>query len=209
VEASKDAPHRKRVYIPIGELYTCSSTPTRHLQLVMRSQRLLVTPTSCTTPCMFFPQAADVLTRSRRCLASLSALLPDCHAASTLRRFCGAVTAVTTALALSEDCPRTAHSPLSLLPHKDAVARGNVSNGPLPDRLPTAYGLPTLAPPKKSCHQMTVLAKTLSNARMLSKLSFFFCKRSVLVPFRPTYTHIVDIGSLKVSGKFSDHKNGP
>jgi hypothetical protein len=60
----------------------------------------------------------------------------------------------------------------------------------------------------KSCHQMAVLEKTSSNDRILSKLSAFFCKRSVLVPFRPTCTHIVDIGKLKVPGIFSDHKNG-
>jgi hypothetical protein len=60
----------------------------------------------------------------------------------------------------------------------------------------------------KSCHQMTVLQELSLNAHILSKLSAFFCKRSVLVPFRPTYSHIVDIGSLKVSEIFLDHENG-
>jgi hypothetical protein len=101
-------------------------------------------------PCRFPPQAANALTRSQRCLASLSALLPDCprckHTAALLQRCRRCHDSDGAVPGLPTDCPQSA---VAAVP-KDAVTGGNASNGLLPDCLRTAYGLPTLGPPSRT-----------------------------------------------------------
>jgi hypothetical protein len=89
---------------------TCSTPTQAPLQgtheLATRSQRFPHNQTSCTTPAGLPHRLPVTLTRCTQ----------TAHGDGTPRRCCSAAAAVATAMALSRDCPRTAHSPLSLLP---------------------------------------------------------------------------------------------
>jgi hypothetical protein len=94
-------------FTPPPASFTTTQAPLQGThELATRSQRFPHNPTSCTTPAGLPHRLPLTLTRCTR----------TAHADGTLRRCCSAAAAVATTMALSRDCPRTAHSPLSLLP---------------------------------------------------------------------------------------------